>query len=60
MKYRYFIFHVRKSDKIVVCGQVGCEVKLSFHGQARPGVKVKDGSVVLTALGSWFWVLVGK
>ena len=60
VKYRYFIFHVRKSDKIVVCGQVGCEVKLSFHGQALPGVKVKDGSVVLMALGSWFWVLVGK
>ena len=60
MKYRYFIFHVGKSDKIVVCGQVGCEVKLSFHGQALPVVNVKDGSVVLTALGSGFWVLVGK
>ena len=60
MKYRYFIFHVGKSDKIVVRGQVECEAKLSFLGQALPGVKVKDGSVVLTALGSWFWVLVWK
>ena len=36
VKYRYFIFNVGKSDKIVVREQVGCGVKLSFHGQALP------------------------